>query len=176
MSRIGKIARLPRPLREQLNQRLENGESGPLLVDWLNRLPDVNLVMKRNFDGRPITEQNLSDWRQGGFLEWQQLRESCEWVRAMTDEVDQIDDEAGVMPLSDCLSSLASLAMGRRLRQLASGSLADAESRTEFFEHVKHLTRMRREDRESRRMRNFLEMHGGSSRRGRQPAGDLDET
>ena len=72
MSRKGKIARLPRYLREKLNRRLDDGEPGPQLLVWLNRCPDVQEVLEREFGGRAVSEQNLSEWRQGGFCEWQQ--------------------------------------------------------------------------------------------------------
>jgi hypothetical protein len=38
MTRTGKIARLPRELRDELNRRLREGEPGIRLVEWLNSL------------------------------------------------------------------------------------------------------------------------------------------
>ena len=55
-TRTGKIARLPREVREELNLRLERPEPGPQILAWLN--------------GEPVTKQNLSHWRQGGFRNW----------------------------------------------------------------------------------------------------------
>jgi hypothetical protein len=72
MTRNGKIARLPLPIREELNQRLQNGEPGNQLVEWLNSLPEVQAVMKAEFDGQPIAENNLSAWKTGGYLAWEQ--------------------------------------------------------------------------------------------------------
>lgn len=69
-SRQGKIARLPRDVRDELNHRLLDGESGRGLINWLNALPQVKAVLQRDFGGRPITEQNLFEWRQGGFRDW----------------------------------------------------------------------------------------------------------
>jgi hypothetical protein len=34
MTRNGKIARLPQPIREQINRRLENGEEGIQIAKW----------------------------------------------------------------------------------------------------------------------------------------------
>ncbi|HSY17121.1 MAG TPA: hypothetical protein VK815_02250 [Candidatus Acidoferrales bacterium] len=76
MTRTGKIARLPLGLREQLNQRLANGVPGVELVTWLNSLPKVKHVLAKDFEGREITESNLSDWKLGGFVEWQAHREA----------------------------------------------------------------------------------------------------
>jgi len=70
-SRNGKIARLPRLIRHQLNTRIEDAEPGPALLKWLNGLPEVQELLARDFESRPINEQNLSDWRQGGFRDWQ---------------------------------------------------------------------------------------------------------
>ena len=69
-TRTGKIARLPRLIRNELNQRLGDGEEGKKLVGWLNRLPEVRAVMAESFEGKPVTEQNLSEWKAGGFAEW----------------------------------------------------------------------------------------------------------
>jgi len=67
ISRRGKIARLPRQVREELNRRLQNGVPGRELVGWLNGLPEVKAVLEGQFGGVPISEKNLSEWRRGGF-------------------------------------------------------------------------------------------------------------
>ena len=54
--RNGKIARLPRVVREQLNRRLQNGEQGKTLAAWLNSLPAVVVMLATEFDGKPIRE------------------------------------------------------------------------------------------------------------------------
>src|SRR5579862_3440780 len=71
MTRNGKIARLPQAVREELNRRLEDGEQGIRLVEWLNGLPEVKAVIDKDFEGVPITEINVSLWKRGGFLDWQ---------------------------------------------------------------------------------------------------------
>jgi hypothetical protein len=70
MARIGKIARLPRDIRSQLNTRLQDGHEGKKILLWLNSLPQVKALLAEFCDGCPVNEQNLSDWRQGGFEEW----------------------------------------------------------------------------------------------------------
>jgi len=77
-TRNGKIAQLPNSIRHELNHRLENGQQGPDLLQWLNSLPETQKLIAEKFDNQPITRSNLSDWRQGGFKEWQvdQLREA----------------------------------------------------------------------------------------------------
>jgi len=83
MGRYGKIARLPRDLRDQLNRRLDDGEPGVQLVQWLNELPEVQAVLSRNFDGRKINEQNLTEWKSGGYRDWQARQEMLAQAREM---------------------------------------------------------------------------------------------
>lgn len=105
MSRIGKIARLPRSLREQLHRRLEDGESGVVLVAWLNALPEVQAVLQAEFAGRPITAQNLSEWKQGGYREWQKHQEALALAREFSAHAAELAQVAGA-PLSDVVSPL----------------------------------------------------------------------
>jgi len=69
MTRNGKIARLPLAVRQQLNQRLQNGELAQDLLSWLNQLPEVQPILAAHFAAKPIDESNLSHWKQGGYLE-----------------------------------------------------------------------------------------------------------
>jgi hypothetical protein len=64
-SRNGKIARLPLAVRQELNKRLQNGEQGKLLVEWLNSQPEVQAILAAQFNGQPIVAPNLSAWRKG---------------------------------------------------------------------------------------------------------------
>lgn len=82
MTRNGKIARLPLAVREELNQRLENGEQGVRLVEWLNTSPEVKAVLAQDFEGQPINEVNLTQWKNGGFLDWQARQDA----RALLEE------------------------------------------------------------------------------------------
>ena len=78
LTRNGKIARLPRTVRERLNRRLQDGEQGKKLVAWLNSLPEVRAVVVAEFGGKAIREQNLSEWRQGGYRDWLAQEEALE--------------------------------------------------------------------------------------------------
>jgi len=86
MLRKGKIARLPRSLRDELNCRLAHNEDGGVLLDWLNATPDVQAMLARDFAGEPISKQNLHEWRQGGFLEWQTRLELLEQARDLASD------------------------------------------------------------------------------------------
>src|SRR5258708_4747582 len=79
-TRIGKIARLPKEIRNELNERLQDGERGVDLVVWLNDLPKVQETLAQFFHGRPVTEQNLSEWRWGGYNDWGRHQAALERV------------------------------------------------------------------------------------------------
>jgi len=105
-TRNGKIARLPPSLqgkvlvagkergeleiREQLNARLDDGEPGNRLVEWLNSNPDVMKVMAEQFEGRPITENNLSEWRAGGYEEWLTLDAFLDETRVLSENAGDV--------------------------------------------------------------------------------------
>ena len=90
MTRTGKIARLPRDLRDQLNRRLEDGQLGAQLVVWLNALPEAQAMLAREFAGRPISEQNLSEWKQGGYRDWLARQEVLAQVRELAADAEEL--------------------------------------------------------------------------------------
>ena len=170
MTRKGKIARLPRHIRDELNHRLDDGEQSARLGIWLNSLEEVKAVLALDFNGRPITEQNVSDWKLGGFVDWQQLQESREWVRIVTDEADQVAEESGLMPLSDRVSSMAALALGKLVRGPATGAESDSAKRDDLLRVLKELARLRRDDLEAARSHGWFEMAESKRRRARESA------
>lgn len=105
MTRIGKIARLPRSTRDELNHRLDNGEPGVHLVEWLNSLPEVQQVLKTHFDGHEITEKNLSDWKANGYLDWQGQQESLTIARELKAKASELATESD----GDLTESLATV-------------------------------------------------------------------
>jgi hypothetical protein len=90
MARNGKIARLPRDLRDELNRRLQNGEQGGPLLAWLNGLPHVRQTLVEGFGGVAISKQNLCEWRAGGFAEWQARQETLEQARELAADAGEI--------------------------------------------------------------------------------------
>src|SRR5262249_28871896 len=84
--RTGKIARLPDSLRQQLNQRLRDGEEGATLLRWLNSLPKVKSILDAHFDGQPISPSNLTQWLNGGFRDWEISQKALELVGDLQDK------------------------------------------------------------------------------------------
>ena len=85
ITRISKIARLPRSIRDQLSHRLENGQIGRTILPWLNALPETKTIMAEFFGGSSITHQNLSEWRRGGYQDWLQQQHRKEWFDRFTE-------------------------------------------------------------------------------------------
>lgn len=94
MTRTGKIARLPRDIRDQLNRRLEDGEAGVRLVEWLNSLPATQRVLATDFNGRAISEQNLTEWKQGGYQDWLARQETLACARELTADAGELAEAA----------------------------------------------------------------------------------
>lgn len=71
INRHGKIGRLPRGIREELNRRLQQGERGAPLANWLNGLPETQAALARDLGRRKVTLRHLARWEKGGFRDWQ---------------------------------------------------------------------------------------------------------
>jgi hypothetical protein len=135
MTRKGKIARLPREIREELNRRLEDGAGGESLLDWLNALPAVQSVVAGQFAGVPISKQNLSEWRTGGFAEWQARQEMMADARELAADAAELQAVTGGQ-LTDHLATV----LGARYASALAGW--DGQPGEEFRQKLKVLRGM----------------------------------
>jgi hypothetical protein len=83
-ARRGKIAKLPADLRAEVNLRLHDGQPGGQILPWLNNLPRVRTILTTQFDGADINDQNLTEWRQGGYLDWTEERERLDALKELS--------------------------------------------------------------------------------------------
>jgi hypothetical protein len=104
MARIGKIARLPGGIRSQLNSRLQDGVEGKQIVLWLNSLPEVKKILAQSCDGRPISEQNLSQWRQGGYEEWLAWQDILAHASELAENQEELQEVAPGRSFTDHLA------------------------------------------------------------------------
>jgi hypothetical protein len=153
MTRNGKIARLSCWIRDQLNGRLQNGEQGVKLLKWLNGLPEVQKVLGEDFSGRPINEQNLSEWKQGGYEDWLRHQDTLAWVRALAEESGDLEEEAGDLSVADLLSTPLAVALGHCMHELTAGAQNDPGQRKELLAVARELTELRRSDHTADRLR-----------------------
>jgi hypothetical protein len=132
-SRNGKIARLPLAIRQQLNQRLQNGEPGRQLVQWLNGLPEVQAVLAAQFQGQPIVAQNLSRWKHGGYQDWEEEQRALQAVAAVFEASTGLQ-EAAKDGLTDRLTLVLTAKMAMELQRL--NSVADGEKKSKIWREL----------------------------------------
>lgn len=144
-TRTGKIARLPRAIREQLNQRLRDGQSGKELVGWLNSLAEVKTVLAASFRGRPLSEQNLSEWKQGGYREWERQQERAEDMGRLMEQWGGMRDSSGEAAFLERLAEWLTLEMARQMEAMLEHSENPAERWQRLQEAVSRLVQIRRE-------------------------------
>jgi hypothetical protein len=152
MTRLGKVARLPREIREQLNVRLSNGEVGRQLVEWLNSLPETQAMLAAQFAGRPINEQNLTEWKQGGYEEWLRHQEDCTSARILTEHASELEKEAGEIRLENRLTAPVALALARLMRE-AQDSPDGTERQKALLRVARELGQLRRGSNDAERVR-----------------------
>jgi len=116
---VGKIARLPETLREQLNHRLLDNHPASDILPWLNDLPGVKEILAAQFGGQSINRYNLSNWRKLGYQRWFEARQTV----AETKELAQFSANLtaagnGSLPLG--ASAIASGQILKRLHRIAS--------------------------------------------------------
>ncbi|MGH9351827.1 MAG: hypothetical protein ACRD2G_06680 [Terriglobia bacterium] len=109
MTNTGKIARLPHVVREELNQRLLDNQPAEPILSWLNALYEVQRVLIQQFAGTPLTPQNLSEWRTGGFVEWRLKKE----VHADTRDLEQTAGTINKSSTRQVSENLATVLAGR---------------------------------------------------------------
>src|SRR3954470_6686801 len=101
-TRNGKVAACPLVIRDELNRRLLEGDGGVQLLKWLNAQPEVQRVLAARFDGVPITKDNLTAWRDGGFTEWFERREKLEHVQSFAEYAKEMGKAAGGGLMDGC--------------------------------------------------------------------------
>jgi len=113
MNQRSKIARLPKSLRHQLGFRIEDNHSGVDLVQWLNSLPEVQKIIADQFDGSPISEQNLSAWKSSGHLDWLRHEAAVESARQFVETSDDLDQAAQHASLPDRFAAILAVELMR---------------------------------------------------------------
>jgi hypothetical protein len=166
-TRVGKIARLPRAIREELNQRLEEGEGGTALLDWLNGLPEVRRVMTAEFGGKPVSAQNLSQWRQGGYEDWVAHGEAMELAQRLGEEIQdwQGSEQDDRTALSEKLTVWVTARYTVAARRL--GSLDEEAAWQRLREFAADMLKFRKVEQNERRLR-LVEEKAGVERKARE--------
>ena len=83
-TRRGKIAKLPADLRMEVNRRLHDGQPASQILPWLNNHDRVRPILAAQFQGQDVNDQNLTEWRQGGYLDWLDERERLDSLKELS--------------------------------------------------------------------------------------------
>ena len=118
ITRISKIARLPKTIRDQLNQRLENGEIGRSILPWLNSLPETKKVLAELFSGKSITHQNLSEWRRAGYQDWLFQQQRLQWFDRMSEQETEIAAHDGCGDTYEAMGNFFLFEIGQAMAAL----------------------------------------------------------
>lgn len=150
-TRRGKIARLPRAIRTELNRRLDEGDPQKDLVVWLNSLPAVREALQRHFRGKPITPQNLSEWKLGGYRDWRAQSEIQEAAGGSREDIGLRENENETLPaLADTLAHWLAMRLAAETRRIARAEGDDGWKRLRQFS--RELATLRRGDFQKQRL------------------------
>lgn len=127
-----KIGRLPFDVRNRICEMLESGATAAQVCGWANRT-EAFRRLARETGCAPLSAQNVTDWRAGGYARWLEERRRTERLRAvaessyhiaaaaggdpaavgarilagrLVDMLDRIDDDASAVQLAGALASL----------------------------------------------------------------------
>jgi len=146
MTRKSKIARLPNAIRQELNERLRDGEPANALLEWLNGLAQVKALLERYFEGRLVTEQNVSEWKNGGYLDWVRDEDARTWLDKLKSGTSALEKSVEGPEISKLYSAKLAVEM-TRLGQALLDTEPDPEKRWERVCAVhKQISRLRRDD------------------------------
>jgi hypothetical protein len=115
MNTHGKIASLPAAVREELNRRLADGQTGPAVLAWLNQIPEVQAVLALRFHGRPIIKQNLTAWRRQELPRWLDRRDGIALVADFSNKAARLA-RAGSATIAEGAAALASAQLFQALQ------------------------------------------------------------
>jgi hypothetical protein len=81
--RRGQIARMPKAIRKRLNEMIEDG------------VPYLDIIQSLGPDGKDLTEDKLSKWRNSGYREWLEECRLTDAIRARYEFAETLVTEAG---------------------------------------------------------------------------------
>ncbi len=149
MSRPSKIACLPQAVRDEVNQRLADGQTGASIADWLNDLPEVTAVLRERFNNEPVSEPNLSSWRLGGYQDYLERRDRLDLARELASVAASLAAANPANPAT--LASGATVLLAVRLFQAL--ETCDPADQPDRFRHLGlALAELRAADRAAQRL------------------------
>src|SRR5882762_4450756 len=133
--RNGKVAKLSKEQRDELNQMLADGATGALIIESFARR------------GISLNHTNLSNWKQGGHQDWLCQRDWLERLASRSEFSTDILSSPDSNGLHEaCLRIAASQMLDQLMRFGAASSAEDSQHQTDAFSRlVNALSRLSRE-------------------------------
>jgi len=161
-SSVGKIARLPHLIREQLNHRLRDGQPASEILSWLNAVPSVKKILDAAFSGAAISHRNLSNWRRIGYRRWLHDRESLGPIEKRSRYGAKVYRAGlGIAPCAATLASdqIMSFLESRSGQKLSPDDLVKVSAALKPFLHARHIDlRLKIEKKKVRQKNEQLEL------------------
>src|SRR5882724_75651 len=175
ITRISKIARLPAHIREQLNRRLNNGETGGTLLKWVNQLPETKTVLAELFNGNAITHQNLSEWRRAGYRDWLQQQQRIDWFDHFCENETELAKHENCGDTFEAMSRIFIVEIGQSITALR--NLKNPQERSVCLQNLaREFSRLQNAFNFSRRTQLAFDKHNGpSAAEPEPPIEDIDE-
>ena len=117
----GKIASLPHAIRQEVNQRLLNGETAGQILPWLNGIREVQYILHDRFNSSDINEENLSNWRQNQYQDWLRKREKEQSIKTLSEYASRLATSAG----SNMSAGAQAIATGKIMELLEASAFDD---------------------------------------------------
>jgi hypothetical protein len=114
-TRLSKIARLPKNIREELNHRLEDGQLSRTILPWVNELPETKEILAEIFHGNAITHQNLSEWRATGYQDWLFHQDRLQWFSRLEEEDTETSQHDGCTDTYEAMSRFFIFEVGQAM-------------------------------------------------------------
>jgi hypothetical protein len=130
----GKINHLPRAIRDQVCERIYNGQTGKTVLAWLNDLAETKAVLRDLFDGANITDSNLSNFAGSSYFDqWKADVQSTEKLETLAD----FAARAARATDGNMSEGSVQILAGQILMSLQSGTPEDMESAAKALGHIR---------------------------------------
>jgi hypothetical protein len=113
-----KISLLPEDVRQQVNRRLQAGESASRLAEWLNALPEAQAALAAQSTESTVKAEDVANWQQGGYRDWLAHQAAMAEVRRVVAEAKELSKGADGA-LTDNLAAWTAGRYAIATRQLA---------------------------------------------------------
>ena len=140
----GKINRLAAQIRDEVCERLYNGQTADTVLAWLNALPETTRMLTALFDGQPITAQNLSNFKSSKyFTAWVDDQRKTESLKDLANFSMRAAQAAG----GDMGEGAVSILAGKIL---AAAETADPDTFEKYAKSLHHIRNAELQTRASR--------------------------